>query len=244
MDIYEHVKDHGPGPHMLTGADLHRGVRSQETSLEVRIQKIRLAIPYALNAFSPGRGFLPEDFPYERVKVIPLDEKRMVAQFADGIEIPLHPFFGSMGVAPPASAGRISSAPPVGERGESGQQRVGCGLDAVYPDSRVRRTLRDRPTATRGQGDGEVDITAMETSLVGTFQFIVQQGHAPPLAARAETPTAFITMGLHEDLNESNQDVSPRNDRIPDAGETHAARRRLHAGQRRGGPPHYATRRW
>ena len=44
------------------------------------------------------------------MKIIPLDEKRMVAQFAPGIEIPLHPFFGSMGVAPPETAGR-SAAP-------------------------------------------------------------------------------------------------------------------------------------
>src|SRR5450759_3281955 len=110
-EIYDQVKDHGPGIHMLTGPIYIEGAEPGDV-LEIRIQKIRLAIPYALNAFSPGRGFLPEDFPYERVKVIPLDEKRMIAQFADGIEIPLRPFFGSMGVAPPSSSGRISSAPP------------------------------------------------------------------------------------------------------------------------------------
>src|SRR6202051_715890 len=110
LEIYEQVKDHGPGPHMLTGPIYIEGAEPGDV-LEIRIQKIRLAIPCALTAFSPGRGFLPEDFPYERVRVIPLDEKRMIAQFADGIEIPLRPFFGSMGVAPPASAGRLSSAP-------------------------------------------------------------------------------------------------------------------------------------
>src|SRR5579871_5168886 len=92
-EIYDQVKDHGPGPHMLTGPVYIEGAAPGDV-LEVRIQKIQLAIPYAINAFSPGRGFLPEDFPYERVKVIPLDEKRMVAQFADGVEIPLRPFFG------------------------------------------------------------------------------------------------------------------------------------------------------
>src|SRR5258707_46290 len=80
--------------------------------LEVRIQKIRLAIPYAYNAFGPGRGYIPDDFPYTKMKLIPLDEKRMVAHFGPGIEIPLHPFFGSMGVAPPESAGHFSSNPP------------------------------------------------------------------------------------------------------------------------------------
>ena len=31
-------------------------------TLEIRIQKIELAIPYAYNGFGPNRGFLPEDF--------------------------------------------------------------------------------------------------------------------------------------------------------------------------------------
>ena len=123
-EVYEQVKDHGPGAHMLTGPVYVEGAEPGDV-LEVRIQKIRLAIPYALNAFAPGRGFLPEDFPYERVKAIPLDEKRMMAQFADGIEIPLHPFFGSMGVAPPASAGRISSAPPWVNAGNLDNKEIG-----------------------------------------------------------------------------------------------------------------------
>jgi len=67
---------------------------------------------HATNSFNPGRGFLPEDFPYARTKVIPLDEGKMIARFAPGIEIPLKPFFGSMGIAPPDVSGRISSGPP------------------------------------------------------------------------------------------------------------------------------------
>jgi acetamidase/formamidase len=110
-DIHAQVKDKGPGGHILTGPIFIEGAEPGDV-LEVRILAARLAIPYAYNAFGPGRGFLPEDFPYPRYKIIPLDEKRMVARFAPGIEIPLHPFFGSMGVAPPESSGRISSAPP------------------------------------------------------------------------------------------------------------------------------------
>ena len=47
-----------------------------------------------------------------RTRIIPLDRKTMTAAFAPGIVIPLHPFFGSMGVAPPPAAGRVSSTPP------------------------------------------------------------------------------------------------------------------------------------
>src|SRR5260370_13566317 len=110
-DIYKEVTNKGPGGHILTGP-FYVEEAEQGDTLEILIQKIELAIPYAYNGFGPNRGFLPEDFPYRKIKIIPLDKERMVATFAPGIEIPLHPFFGSMGVAPPESFGRIDSAPP------------------------------------------------------------------------------------------------------------------------------------
>jgi hypothetical protein len=110
-DIFNEVKDKGPGGHILTGPIYIEGAEPGDT-LEVRIQKIKLAIPYGYNAFAPKRGFLPEDFPRSRTKILRLDEKLMVGHFGKGIEIPLRPFFGSMGVAPPPEAGRISSGPP------------------------------------------------------------------------------------------------------------------------------------
>src|ERR1700676_1433651 len=113
-DIFKEVKDKGPGVHFLTGPVYVEGAQPGDV-LEVRIQKIHPAIPYALNAFSPGRGFLPDDYPYAKTKVIPLDPKRMVAHFADGIEIPLHPFFGSMGTAPSSGRGFLPGDYPYGK---------------------------------------------------------------------------------------------------------------------------------
>src|SRR5256886_4147073 len=110
-DITAQVKDKGPGGHILTGPIYIEDAQAGDV-LEVKILAIKLAIPYAYNAFGPGRGYLPDDYPYAKIKIIPLDEKRMIAKFAPGIEIPLHPFFGSMGDAPPESAGRFNSAPP------------------------------------------------------------------------------------------------------------------------------------
>src|SRR5207249_1480245 len=110
-DIVREVPTHGPGGHMLTGPIFVEGAEPGDV-LEVRIKTIKLALPYAYNGFRPGSGFLPDDFPYARMKIIPLDAKRMVAHFSDRIEIPLKPFFGSNGLAPPEANGRISSAPP------------------------------------------------------------------------------------------------------------------------------------
>ena len=52
------------------------------------------------------------------------------------------------------------------------------------------------------QGDGEVTLTALETSLRGRVQILVRKGKQIRWP-RAETPTHYITMGLHPDLNEA-----------------------------------------
>jgi acetamidase/formamidase len=197
-DITAQVTDKGPGGHILTGPIYIDDAQVGDV-LEVRIQRIRLAIPYAYNAFGAGRGYIPDDFPYSKMKIIPLDEKRMVAHFAPGIEIPLHPFFGSMGNAPPESAGRLNSAPPWVMGGNMDNKELVAGT-TLYLPVHAPGALFEVGDGHAGQGDGEVDITAIETSLVGTFQFIVRKDMHLKWP-RAESPTQYITMGFNDDLN-------------------------------------------
>jgi len=198
--IYKEVTDKGPGGHILTGPVYVEDAEPGDV-LEVRIRSIRLALPYAYNGFRPGAGFLPDEFPYARIKIIPLDFERMTAQFSDRIEIPLRPFFGSMGVAPPEAAGRISSAPPWFHAGNLDNKEFVAGTTLFVP-VHARGALFQAGDGHAGQGNGEVDITALETSLVGTFQFVVRKDlHLR--WPRGETPTHYVTMGLHEDLREA-----------------------------------------
>jgi acetamidase/formamidase len=197
-DITDQVKEKGPGGHILTGPVYIEGAEPGDV-LEVKILATRLAIPYAYNAFGPGRGYLPDDFPYAKIKIIPLDEKRMVAHFAPGIEIPLHPFFGSMGVAPPQSVGRWNSAPPWIIAGNLDNKDLVAGT-TLYIPVHAPGALFEVGDGHAGQGNGEVDITALETSLIGTFQFVVRKDMHLKWP-RAETPTHYITMGLNDDLN-------------------------------------------
>src|SRR5438067_7581275 len=197
-DITDQVKDKGPGGHILTGPIYIEGAEIGDV-LEVKILSAKLAIPYAYNGFGPGRGFLPEDYPYPKMKIIPLDEKRMIARFAPGIEIPLHPFFGSMGVAPPDTSGRLSSSPPWIQAGNLDNKDLVAGT-TLYIPVHAPGALFEVGDGHAGQGDGEVDITALETSLIGTFQFIVRKDMHLKWP-RAETPTRYITMGLNDDLN-------------------------------------------
>jgi acetamidase/formamidase len=166
--------------------------------LEVRIESIDLAIPYAYNGFGPKRGWLPEDYDYGRTKIIPLDKARNVAHFAPNIDIPLHPFFGSMGVAPPAAMGRISSAPPGIHAGNLDNKELVAGT-TLYIPVWAKGALLEIGDGHAGQGNGEVDITALETSLTGKFKLIVRKDLHLTMP-RAETPTHWITMGIDSNL--------------------------------------------
>ena len=190
--------ERGPGGHILTGPIAIEGAEPGDT-LEVRILKIDLAIPYAYNGFRYGAGFLTDDFPYSRVKIIPLDSRTMVGHFAPGIDVPLHPFFGSMGVAPPAAFGCYDSAPPTINGGNMDDKALVAGTTLVLP-VHAPGALFQVGDGHAGQGNGEVDITALETSLTGTFQFILHK-HEKTAYPRAETPTHYIAMGFDDDLS-------------------------------------------
>jgi acetamidase/formamidase len=195
--IYDSVKVRGPGGHILTGPIYVEGADSGDV-LELRIESIDLAIPYAYNGFGRGRGFLPEDFDYSKTKIIPLDKKTMTGQFAPGITIPLHPFFGSIGVAPPAAMGKISSAPPGIHAGNLDNKELVAGT-TLYIPVWTKGALLEIGDGHAGQGNGEVDITALETSLTGRFKLIVRKDLHLTMP-RAETPTHWIAMGIDSNL--------------------------------------------
>jgi len=197
-DVYREVKDKGPGGHILTGPVAIEEAEPGDV-LEIQILKINLDTPWACNGFGPGRGYLPNDYPYGRSKIIPLDREKMLAHFSQGIDIPLHPFFGSMGIAPPEGAGRIDSAPPWMHAGNMDNKELVAGTTLFIP-VHVKGALFEVGDGHAGQGNGEVDITAMETFITGTFRFIVHKDQHL-LWPRAETPTHYISMGFSPDLN-------------------------------------------
>ena len=197
--VFDQVHDRGPGGHILTGPMAIEGAEPGDV-LEVRIRKIDLAIPYAYNGFRYGVGFLTDDFPYARMKIIPLDKDRMVARFGPGVDVPLHPFFGSMGVAPPPSFGRYDSTPPTISGGNMDDKALTVGT-SLYLPVHAPGALFEVGDGHAGQGNGEVDVTALETSLIGTLQFVLHKGGAKLEYPRAETPTAYVAEGFDDDLS-------------------------------------------
>jgi acetamidase/formamidase len=197
-EMYAKVKDRGPGPHFLTGPVAVEGAMPGDV-LEVEILEIRLRSPYGWMMFQPGAGALPEEFPYLRKKLVPLDQKNMVAEFAPGIRVPLRPFFGNLGVAPPLD--RVGSSEPSYHAGNLDNRWLVAGTRLFIP-VQVPGALFSAGDGHAAQGDGEVCVTAIETNLTGVFRFAVRK-NMKLLWPRAETPTHVIAMGLDEDLDEA-----------------------------------------
>jgi acetamidase/formamidase len=188
----------GPGGHILTGPIYVEGADSGDV-LEVRILEITPKIKYGYNGCS---GFLRSNCEQGAgSKIIPIDAKKMTAEFAPGIVIPLRPFFGSMGVAPDPSAGRVSSNPPSTHAGNLDNKELVAGT-TLYIPIHAAGALFEVGDGHVAQGDGEVDQTAIETSLRGKLQLIVRKDMKLTWPM-GETPTHMITMGTDTSLTQA-----------------------------------------
>ncbi len=196
--IVDTVKDRGPGGHILTGPVFVTGAEPGD-ALEVKVLSIDLPIAYGYNGCS---GFVRENCePGRGQTIIPLDRKNMTATFLPGVVIPLRPFFGSMGVAPPLEVGRVSSNPPSTHAGNLDNKELVAGTTLFIP-VHVRGALFEVGDGHAAQGDGEVDQTGLETSLRGRLQLTVRKGMK--LAwPRAETDLYYISMGTDVDLTKA-----------------------------------------
>jgi acetamidase/formamidase len=185
----------GPGGHILSGPIFVEGAQPGDV-LEVNVLSIDLALDYGYNGCN---GFLPDNCDKALpAKIIALDRKKMTAEFLPGIVIPLRPFFGSMGVAPAADAGRVSSNPPGRHAGNLDNRELVAG-STLYIPVFVPGALFEVGDGHAAQGDGEVDQTAIETSLRGRLRLTVRKDMK--LAwPRAETPTDYISMATDPDL--------------------------------------------
>jgi len=199
--IYRDVKDRGPGPHVLTGPIQVNGALPGDV-LEVRILAVDLAVDYAYNRQRPYTGALPEEFPGFFQRMIRIDRTARTAGIAPGVTIRLdRPFFGTMGVAPLPAMGRIGSGPPGIHTGNIDNKDVAAGT-TLYMPVYAAGALFSVGDGHAAQGQGEVDLSAIETGLRGRFQFIVRKDMKLTWP-RAETATHWIVMGLNPNLEEA-----------------------------------------
>jgi acetamidase/formamidase len=190
------------GGHTLTGPIFVKAAEPGDV-LEIRIQKLVLT-DSGVNYNFPGRmgiGGLPEDFPDGQIKSFTFDLEKMQTAFGRGIILPLKPFFGVMGVAPRRGEKRTSSIPDY-FGGNMDNKELVAGTTLFLPVI-VPGALFSAGDAHAVQGDGEVSITAIETAMAeAVLQFFVRKDMKLE-RPMAETPTHWITMAFHQDLDEA-----------------------------------------
>ena len=190
----------GRGPHTLTGPIWVEGAEPGDV-LSVRINKI-VPRAYATNFNLPGfLGQFPNEFPEGQIKFFYLDLDRKVMEFAPGIEIPLRPFPGTTGVAR-AEPGRYSSVPPGRFAGNLDIRELTEGA-TLYVPVFVRGALLWSGDSHAGQGNGEVNLCAIETAFKELNVTVDVIKGARLEWPRIETPTDWITVGYDQDLNKA-----------------------------------------
>jgi acetamidase/formamidase len=190
----------GRGPHTLTGPVYIESAEPGDV-LKIRINKI-VPRAYGTNFNVPGMfGEFPTKFPEGQVKYFYLDLERKVAEFAPGIEIPLAPFPGTIGVAR-AEPGQYSSVPPGRYAGNLDIRDLTEGT-ALYVPVFVKGALLWTGDSHAAQGNGEINLTALETAYKEMNVTVDVIKNTPLEWPRIETKGAWITVGIDRDLNKA-----------------------------------------
>jgi acetamidase/formamidase len=200
---YRHALDtlvQGPGAHFVTGPIYVRGAEVGDT-LQVDILEVTPRMDYGFVAILPLLGTLPDEFTdYETIHPV-IDRERGVCTLPWGTELPLDPFFGVIGVAPPRAWGRCTTNVPRSFGGNMDNKELKAGVTLYLP------VLNEGALFLAGdghgvQGDGEVCITALETGLTGKFRLTVRRDYKVERPF-AESPTHLISIGIDEDLDDA-----------------------------------------
>jgi acetamidase/formamidase len=197
----------GKGPHSIIGPIAVNGAEPGDV-LEIRYKRVK-PFPWGAvfnNPGSLGTGLLAADYPQGQIKYLDLDLKKMNAAFAPNITVPLRPFPGTLGVAPPdgyypaLTPGVTSSVPPGPHAGNVDLSELGEGATLFIPVWKPGALIYTGD-AHAVQGDGEISLTALETRFQELRVQVVlhkQKNFAWPIA---ETSTHWILLGLDKDLN-------------------------------------------
>ena len=188
----------GRGPHTLTGPIYIEGAEPGDV-LKIRYNKI-VPRAYATNFNVPGMfGQFPQQFPEGQVRYMYLDLEKMQTEFIPGVVVPLRPFPGT--TASPARSrvdthpSRPAASPAISIFARWWRER------RLYVPVFVKGALLWSGDSHAAQGNGEVNLTAVETAYK-EFNITVDVIKGQKLEwPRIETPTHWITIGYDQKLN-------------------------------------------
>jgi acetamidase/formamidase len=192
------------GPHTVTGPIFVHGAIPGD-ALAIKIGKICLR-KHGYNFNLPAREFptlgaLPDEFPEGQIRHFELNAQQGKIVFAPGIHIPLRPFPGIIGVSPLGREQASTIAP--GEFGGNMDLKELTEGSVLYLPVFVEGGLLWVGDAHAAQGNGEVNLTAIECAFESIELQVSVLKNAQLKLPRAETATHWITMGFHPDLDEA-----------------------------------------
>lgn len=192
----------GRGVHSIIGPIAVRDAKPGDL-LEIRFLHLR-TIDFGANFHNASEirtGALPDEFADGHIHYFDLNADDGYVEFNKNIKLELRPFQGTFGVAAP-SDGPISSVAPGQHAGNIDVKELTAGSTLFVPVWHAGGLIFTGDSHAL-QGDGEVNITAVETAMEEVrVQIILHQraGYAWPMI---ETSTHWLMLGMHENLNEA-----------------------------------------
>ena len=198
FEVYQGYDSAGRGDHTLNGPIFVNGAEPGDV-LEVRILSVDVRLSIAGQGIR--RRLFPGDIEANVSRVHWIDLENRTVEFAPGVVVPIKPFWGVIGVAPPPEMGRVPSGAPSFFGGNMDNRDLGPG-SILYLPIHNPGALLSVGDGHAVQGYGEISGSAVEASLRGEIQVFLHKDRE--LAwPRAETSTHYMTMGLDPDLDEA-----------------------------------------
>ncbi len=197
----------GGGHHHLTGPIYIDGAEPGDI-LQIEILDI-VPNAYGFNLYPETLfmklGLLPEEYPHGVVRWYYADLEKKKFEFLPGIEIPIRPFPGTIGVELP-DAGMWSNVPPGRHGGNLDNKDLVAGT-VLYLPVWVKGANLKTGDSHLAQGHGEVDLNGLEGAFRNITLRVTARKDLKELVdwPMASTPTHWMTMGIHTDLLESSK---------------------------------------
>ncbi len=197
----------GAGHHHLTGPIHIEGAEPGDI-LQIEILDIDPgAYGFNLNPTTSfvKLGVLADEFPEGKVRWYSVNRRDMTYEFMPGIQVPVRPFPGTIGVELPET-GMWSNVPPGRHGGNLDNKDLVAGTVLYLPVWNKGAGFKTGD-AHLAQGHGEVNLNALEGAFKNiTLRFTARKDLKKLVDwPMASSPTHWIMMGFHTDLYKSCQ---------------------------------------
>jgi acetamidase/formamidase len=193
------------GPHTVTGPIYVNDAEPGDV-LAIHINRIQLPA-YATNNTAKGKGLFPDEFP-EEVMSYYLDTDKMQMRFSPNVLVPLEPFPGILAVGRSDTTGawctdgKCSTEQPGPYGGNMDLPEMQTGSTTYLP-VQVKGGLIWTGDSHAKQGNGEIDLDALETWFPELNITVDVIKHQPRDWPTVETPTGWVAVGYDEDLDKA-----------------------------------------